>query len=157
MRTPIAVATLLLLAAPAWAEPPLTVGQCYGVYQGLVALERRVVVDDKGLSRIEPTGFKFGAAVWAMSSNLTALQRVVDTIEKARLRLNVEIAGGNDIKPNSRENAAFDDRMREMLDKPCDVTPARLKRDDLRVGDGKDQNAIPASVLSQIAPIIDEK
>lgn len=47
------------------------------------------------------------------------------------------------------------DGLEAVLESDCTVAPGHLKQSELNLGSGKDQNAIPPSVLSLIMPIVD--
>lgn len=142
--------------APPPAPKPLTVGQCMEILGGLTGLNSYdKVVGDK----IVPAQYKLGAARFTIVQNMTALRHVQEGLERARAGLVAEVASlikGGDIKPNSPELTKLTVAYQAMLDKPCDVTPGRIKRADLNIGDGPEQNAIPPSVESALDLVLDK-
>lgn len=149
----LAAAVSAALLAPAAAEP-LTVAGCLNVLQGLRALDGYDVPAADPKAAPSRKTYKLGALRFPIALNIAALSKVEDAVSKTRQALVTE--AGGDVKVREPDNQAHViSELQKLLDKPCDVTPARMKLADLRLGDGPEENAIPLSALSQMAPIID--
>lgn len=144
------VALALLFPCVASAAEPLTVGKCLEILAGLNALDH---YDDPTSGK--PRQYKLGALRITVGMTISSLKHVSEAADKARVGLIAEIGGGKPIDPNSPDMIRFGTKYQEMLDKPCDVVPARIKISDLKLGDGAEDNAIPPSVLGALAAILD--
>lgn len=150
MKTAMLAAALsAALIAGARAEL-LTVAGCLTVLQGLRALDGYDVPSGDAKTPTRKT-YKLGALRFPIALNISALSRVEDSVSKARQALLAE--NGGEVKSDNQAHIIAE--LQKVLDKPCDTTPARMKLADLRLGDGPEENAIPLTALSQMAPIID--
>lgn len=150
MKAFLAVAALAILTTTAYASDSLTVAECLNVARGLKALDAVGATPEQVAPPTNPQQYRFGGAVrGAQGLNLAALQRVGDGVEKARQSIVLEIFGGNQVKPGPDMDKVVAE-LQKALEKPCDVTPARINLSDLKL----DENSIPLSTLAALAPII---
>src|ERR1700688_4179751 len=156
MRSIIVLGTLLVGLQGAVAGP-LTVGQCLDIYTGLAAFDHydRVAKDDKG-EHIISSQYKLGATRLTIAMNLAALKPVVEATDKARLWLVAEM-GGEAIKANSpqyKQLSAEDEKVRAAN---CSAQLETIDTEQLKLGDGPDENPIPPGTLSLLVPILSKK
>jgi hypothetical protein len=160
------VIAAMLVSSSAYAqsnEPAqLTVNQCLQVLSGLNALNYvGQQLPNGGTNEPRPqttTQYKLGAARMTIALDIAALNAVQNAAQKAQQDIFNEVSGGKPtIQPYTPERGVYDSRItKEVLEKPCTVSPGRIKAADLKLGDGPDQNSIPPAVLSAILPIIDQ-
>lgn len=148
--------------APVKQDPPvagatdaLTIAECLGVLAGLNALDgRRVIVGaGKPSESAETVSYKFSGKIRdTISHNIFMLTQVQQEAQAANRRAQVEIGKGETIKPGSKENTDFDQRMTEYTARPCKVELEHLRDTDLNL----DVNDIQGSVLALLWKIRDK-
>lgn len=152
----VAVAAAAVAAAAPATAGAFTVAECLSIESGLNALNYAgAQLRDQNPAPAGARQYRLGAARWPVAMNLAALSRVSAAFAKSRAALILEVGGGKDVAPGTPEMGRLTDELQKILDKPCDVAPARMKLGDLLLGDGADQNQIPPAVLGALAPIID--
>lgn len=157
MKKTIAFLAVLAFAATPAAAGGFTVAECLNIETGLNALNYAgAQLRDPNPAPAGAKQYRLGAARWPIAMNLAALSRVSAAFAKSRSALILEIGSGKDIAPGTPEMSRLTDELQKILDKPCDVTPAKMKLQDLLLGDGTDQNQIPPAVLGALAPIIEQ-
>lgn len=132
----------------------LTIGECLGILGGLNALDgRRVVVAaGKPTESAETVSYKFPGKVRdAISHDIFVLGQVQQEAQAANRRAQIEIGAGETIKPGSKENLLFDQRMADYTGRPCKVELDHIRDTDLKL----DENDIPGSILALIWRIRD--
>lgn len=147
-----ATCLLVLSLGTASADDALTIGRCLDVAAGLNALDH---YDDAATGK--PKQYKLGALRGPIGLNMAVLRAVTESVDKARLGLIAEIGGGK--PPQSLEPSELlklNDEYRKVLEQPCNVKPTHIKISDLHLGDGLEENAIPPSVITALAPILDQ-
>jgi hypothetical protein len=167
----IAAVFLLLLAVPALAaeapvkqepakpgEAGVTIADCLGILSGLNALDaggRRIVAEGKPTESAETIHFKLPGKVRdAIGHNEFVLAQVQQEAQAANRRVQLEImgSGADPIKPGTKENLIFDQRMSEYMARSCAVQLDHIRDADLDL----DHNDIPGSVLSLLTKIRDK-
>lgn len=165
------VVTIAALTAPALTLPAhteqLTVRQCYDAYNGLLSLEKKVVTDERtGQQRIEPTNYKLDDAFWPIARDMTILRPLAETVERGRAQIEVDVSTTTNargekvhqsIMPGTPEAVDREARVVKLMDQPCGLAAESLLKfplSALHVGSGKDQNNIPPSVISVLAPLL---
>lgn len=151
MKIVVASVTAFFSMSIACHADPLTVGECLSIMSSLDLLDH---YDDPVTGK--PRQYKLGKARLTIALNMAALRHVREAVETTRTNLVQEIGNGGDIKTNTPEYNKFSLTMRDVLLKPCDVTPGHLKLSELKLGDGPEENAIAPSILSALAPILDQ-
>lgn len=172
-----ATAALFLFAAafPSWAEVApakadpktpgsadnLTIQECLGIAAGLNVLDtgyRRIVAEGKPTESAETIRFKLTpGALDAIGHNQFVLGQVQQEGQAANRRAQLQImdaradkADQSPIKPGTKENMLFDERMSDYTAKPC-----RVELDHFRDADLKTDPNIPGAVRSLLWKIID--
>lgn len=148
--------------APVKQDPPqagaidgLTIAECLGILAGLNALDgRRVIVGaGKPSESAETVSYKFSGRVRdTISHNIFVLSQVQQEAQSANRRAQLEIGAGEPIKPGSKENVLFDQRMAEYTARPCKVEVDHFRDADLKL----DENDIQGSVLALLWKIRDK-
>lgn len=139
-------------------ESGMTISDCLSILGGINALDagyRYIVAQGKPSESAETIKFKLPSKVRdAMSHNLFVLGQVQQEAQANNRRVQLEIIGTNPdpIKPGSKENLIFDQRMTEYTARPCTVALDHIRDTDLDL----DHNDIPASVLSLLTKIRDK-
>jgi hypothetical protein len=139
-------------------EPGMTISDCLGILGGLNALDagyRRIVAEGKPTESAETIHFKLPGKVRdAMSHDLFVLGQIQQEAQAANRRAQLEIMGSTPepIKPGSKENLIFDQRMSEYTARPCEVALDHIRDADLDL----DHNDISGSILSLLTKIRDK-
>lgn len=150
-----------VLAAEQPAAPPaegLTISDCLGIMAGLNALDagyRVIVAAGKPTESAETIHFKFpGRLRDAIGHDEFMLGQVQQEVNAANRRTQLEIIGTKEdvIKPGSKDNLIFDQRMSEYTAKACTVQLDHIRDADLDL----EHNEIPGSVLSLLTKIRDK-
>ncbi len=155
--------------APVKKDPPvagaadgLTIQECLGILAGLNALDagnRRIVSEGKPTESAETIRFKLPPKVRdAIGHDQFVLGQVQLEAQAANRRAQLEImdaradkADVSPIKPGTRENLLFDQRMSDYTAKPC-----RAELDHIRDADLKsEENDVPGAVKSLLWKILD--
>jgi hypothetical protein len=126
-------------------KPPLTVGQCINLLNGLAQLDGQ---KDKP--------YKLASTAFARAMAITALRPFNEAADRARVALMADAAGGKKLEDlpmdvTGKLNAEY----AKVLDGPCNVDIPKIPLSSLKLGDSDGENPIPSSVLSLIVPIID--
>lgn len=96
---------------------------------------------------------KLGSARLTLGLNSIALRPVADAIEATRKALIREYSGGKDsIEAASPQGIEFLAKFQEVMDRPCPVTLARLKFDDLHL----DVNEISIPTINSLSVMLDK-
>lgn len=149
---PIALIVAISFATLAHAEDALTVGDCIAIYNGLNALDHAT---DPITGKQTPNNYKVGGATYPIARDLNKLQKVADASQQTWNALAAEV--GHKLISGEPETLAFQNRFQhEVYDRPCNVSLEHFSVKYLRIGDGKDENAIPFTILSQIAPLLSD-
>jgi hypothetical protein len=165
------LSTTAILIGPAFGaeapvqKPPVTAGEagmtiqdCLGILTGLNMLDagaRVIVSAGKPTEAAETIRFKLPAKVRdAMSHDIFVLGQVQQEGQANNRRVQLEIMGASPdpIKPGSKENMVFDQRMSEYTARPCTVALDHIRDADLDL----EHNDVPASVLSLLSKIRDK-
>lgn len=139
-------------------ESGMTIADCLGILGGLNALDagyRYVVGQGKPTESAETLRFKLPAKVRdAMSHNMFVLGQVQQEAQANNRRVQLEIMGTNTdpIKPGSKENMTFDQRMTDYTGRPCPVALDHIRDADLDL----EHNDISGSILSLLTKIRDK-
>jgi hypothetical protein len=159
-----AAAVAAMLSSPARSNdmPPMNMGQCITVLQGLRALSGRhdVIVKEDGKDRVAQVPWKFdGATLLTIGLDIGALQVAETAVQHARQDLIVQFAekDGKDPQPGTALYNGFIRKLQEVMDAPCSVRPTRLKAAELKLGPGSNENAIPADIIGAIAPLLEKE
>lgn len=157
-------AVVMAAEAPVKQEPikpgeaGVTIADCLGILSGLNALDaggRRIVAEGKPTESAETIHFKLPGKVRdAIGHNEFVLATVQQEAQAANRRVQLEIiaGGAESIKPGTKENLIFDQRMSEYMARPCAVQLDHIRDADLDL----DHNDIPGSVLSLLTKIRDK-
>lgn len=138
-----------------------TVGQCIAIYNGLNALN---YVGQQLLSGGPPPAdakqYKLGSVRMTVALDIAALTPIVEAARKAQAGFLAE-QGLVPPKPDDKaaiaaQNLKIDQYIQTIIEAPCHVELGHISLNDLRLGDGNDQNPIPPTVLSVLSPIIDK-
>jgi len=138
-------------------SPALTIADCLGILQGLNALDagyRVIVAAGKPTESAETIHFKFpGRLRDTIGHDEFLLGQIQQEVSAANRRTQMEIMGEHQdpIKPGSKENMIFDERMTEYTSRPCTAQLEHIHDVDLDL----DHNDIPGSVLSLLTKIRD--
>lgn len=178
--TAAAIATSLFVSPILAADDPptptiTTLGE---ILNGLVVLsDGHYAVDKDGKvvsgadGKAVKVPFKLGKYRMTIASNITLLRGVLKDVEDARqalIRENIpDIPDVGDPQNSSKEYRdylrsdkykQFEEAYKAMANSPpgTKITLARIKLDDLKVGDDPGQNPIPPVALSQLDPILDK-
>jgi hypothetical protein len=147
------------MAGPALAGEPIKVGQINTLSTAIRNLDgHMVVVKQNGADNVIMIPWDFGSASLRLrlAANLTILEAAAKNVEGVRVSTIQEItkkAGIAEIKPGSPEYDEFQRQYAELLEGPAPGTEAlaRIKASELKL----DVNDIPVTVLSALAPILD--
>lgn len=135
-----AVATPVPGTTPA---PPMTVARCIELLNAITSLDPM-----PGVSPL-----KLGSARLTLGLNSIALRPVADATEAARKALIREYSGGKDtLEAASPQGVEFLAKFQEVMDRPCPVTPARLKFEDLHL----DVNEISIPTINSLSVMLDK-
>lgn len=169
----LVIAACLLLATPALGgdNVTLTAEQATEVLSALMDLDKGSCVGPAP-SSLAPdlrvcTAFKLGAARGPMAIDVVRLREVVKAVQDASQKVRVEIVGGDKpvIPPAAdapqaerdafqKQDQEFATRVQELMRQPHPIALELIKYEDLKIGDGADQNAIPLRVLAALSPIL---
>ena len=173
MKLGIAVAASLL-SFPALADDakPLTVEQCMTVLNGLNSLNwvGQQLGEGPEKKPADAKQYKLGEARFTIALDISSLSPVRDAYVRGNQQFMAELPPippapeGKQPMPEAQQMQADQNRQAiayqvATLAKPCPVsltTSGRLKLQELKLGDGPDQNAIPPSVLAAFSQIVDK-
>lgn len=121
----------------------MTVARCIELLNAITSLDPM-----PGVSAL-----KLGSARLTLGLNSIALRPVADATEAARKALIREYSGGKDsIEAASPQGVEFLAKFQEVMDRPCPVTLARLKFDDLHL----DVNEISIPTINSLSVMLDK-
>ena len=145
-----------------------TVEQCINLYAGLNSL------NFQGQQLNDPTKAPPGTkmyklnvkALTTISLDIAALTSVVNSAQTeqntftSNLPALPKLDTGKTSSPERDDAINAQNKMaslnwQKILHEPCPVAPGRLDAQDLKLGDGTDDNQFPPSVIGAIVPIID--
>jgi hypothetical protein len=172
IATAVTAAVFFVLAAfPSWADGlpkstadavPITglkISDCLGILAGLTQLDtggnRHIIAEGKPDEKIETLRFKLpGKTRDAMSHDLFVLGQVQQEVNAANRRTQLDLMGDSQepLKPGSKQNMIFDQRMTEYTARPCTVQLDHINDADLDL----EHNDISASTLSLLTKIRDK-
>lgn len=160
------LATSVLVVTPSFAgDEKVTLQQYNEIMSGLAALGDGYVVLDADKKQVK-IQYKLGASRIPIATNLTLLRNVMKAADEARIDL---VRKYIPVQPEqgtlewnkfiqSDEYRNFSSEYNLMMSSPppgVTLNLSHLKLNDLHVGDGPSENAIPPVILTQLAPILD--
>lgn len=111
------------------------------------------IVKDGEKERAVRELYKLGGGLRLLiAKNINALAKEIETFQRARNELVLECANGEEKVPPEKR-AGFIREERALLDVEYDLEIVPIKSNELKL----DQNPIPASVLADLGPLLDEK
>lgn len=152
MKTIALIAAACALCSPARAEDQLNIQQCMEVLAGLNSLG---FVGQLSAAQEVPKDakhYKLGPVLVTIGMNIHELSPIDAEARKAQIAYEAELP------PNvtdAMKRKLMQDNWDKIISQPCPVKPGHININDLKIGDGNDQNAIPASVLAVLTPILD--
>ena len=149
------------------AEKAFTIEQCINILTGLTSLSYAgQQLNDASRAPTDSKQYKLGPARMKIALNIASMTPVFTAAQLAQNGFISELPSLPTAKDDDKSKAQHDDaakaqnklvndNWRKIIDQPCPVTPGRLSADDLKIGDGPEQNQIPPNVLAAISPIVD--
>jgi hypothetical protein len=150
----LAAALVVSASAEDAPKPKLTILQCLTVLKGLAALNC-VGQQLDAVCPADAKQYKLGSLRLVVAMNTARLQDVANSVQRARDGFNAEQPIPKDTDGVNERGKKIQDNWNKIIDAECPVAPGRIKLDELKVGDGPDQNAIPPGVIGALEPIID--
>lgn len=156
----------LVVAAPAFASDKIALSVAQPLSVALRNLDGHLIVikqNGQDGTVMVPWEFGSGALRLRIANNITILDAALKTAEETRIAIVKELlkkasdrtgAPVIDIKPDMPENAEFQKQFADLMAQPAAGTQdlARIKTSELHI----DKNEIPVTVLSALAPILDQ-
>jgi len=136
----------------------LTIADCLGILSGLNSLDagyQVIVAQGKPTEAAITMHFKLpGKLRDTIGHDEFLLGQIQQEVSAANRRTQMEIMGEHQdpIKPGSKENMIFDERMTEYTSRPCTAQLEHIRDVDLDL----DHNDVPGSVLSLLTKIRDK-
>ncbi len=140
------------------ASKVLTIADCLGILSGLNSLDsgyQVIVAQGKPTEAAVTMHFKLpGRLRDTIGHDEFLLGQIQQEVSAANRRTQLEIMGEHQdpIKPGSKENMIFDERMTEYTSRPCTAQLEHIRDVDLDL----DHNDVPGSVLSLLTKIRDK-
>jgi hypothetical protein len=155
-----------LLAGPACAGDKITLAQAQPLSVALRNLDGHlIVIKQNGQDATIMTPWEFGSGSFRLriANDITILDAALKTAEDTRIAIVKELlkkasdrtgATVTEIKPDMPENAEFQKQFADLMVQPAAGTQdlGRIKVSELKL----DKNEIPVTVLSALAPILDQ-
>lgn len=154
------------LTGPAFAADKISLTLAQPLSVALRNLDgHMIVVKQNGQDATIMTPWEFGSGSLRLriANDLTILDAALKTAEDTRIAIVKELlkkasdrtgATVTEIKPDMPENAEFQKQFADLMAQPANGTQdlGRIKTSELRL----DKNEIPVTVLSALAPILDQ-
>lgn len=156
----------LFLTAPAFAGDKITLAQAQPLSTALRNLDGHlIVIKQNGQDATVMTPWEFGSGSLRLriANDLTIVDAALGAAETVRQSIIRELLKKasdrtgttvNELKPDMPENAEFQKQFTDLMAQPANGTQdlGRIKASELRL----DKNDIPVTVLSALAPILDQ-
>lgn len=156
----------LVVAAPAFASDKIALSVAQPLSVALRNLDGHLIVikqNGQDGTVMVPWEFGSGALRLRIANNITILDAALKTAEETRIAIVKELlkkasdrtgAAVTEIKPDMPENAEFQKQFTDLMAQPAAGTQdlGRIKTSELKL----DKNEIPVTVLSALAPILDQ-
>jgi hypothetical protein len=155
-----------MVAFPAFAEGKISLALAQPLATALRNLDGHIIVikqNGQDATIMTPWEFGSGSLRLRIANNIIIVDAALKTAEDTRIAIVKELlkkasdrtgAPVTDIKPDMPESAEFQKQFADLMAQPAAGTQdlGRIKTSELRL----DKNEIPVTVLSALAPILDQ-